>query len=269
MPTLAGARRRGYTPKSLREFCDKIGVAKRENLIDVGLLEFCVREDLNKISLRRMVVFDPLKVVITNYDEGKTEQLHSENNPEDPASASREIPFGREIYIEQDDFMEDPPKKYFRLTPGQMVRLKSAYIIKCDEVIKDNTGKVIELRCSYIPESKSGSDTSGIKVKGTLHWVSKAHAVPVEVRLYDRLFKVENVSDAEGDFKDHVNEHSLEVLPNVLAEPELLKASASERFQFMRKGYFTVDADSTASKLVFNRTVTLVDMWAKEAKKSV
>ena len=267
MPTLSAVRRRGYTPKSIRDFCDKIGVAKRENLIDVGLLEFCVREDLNKTSQRRMVVFDPLKIVITNYPQENSEMLSGENNPEDPNSGNREIPFSRELYIEQDDFMENPPKKYFRLAPGEMVRLKSAYIIKCEEVIKDSTGKVTELRCTYIPESKSGSDTSGLKVKGTIHWVSIPHAVPVEVRLYDRLFKVENVGEMEGDFKEYLNPDSLQILPWVFAEPAIKNTKAEDRFQFLRKGYFTLDPDSTNEKLVFNRTVTLNDMWAKEVKK--
>lgn len=262
MPTLSGVRRRGYTPASIRDFCDRIGIAKRENLIDVGLLEFCVREDLNKVAQRRMVVFDPIKVVITNYPEGKIEVLESENNPEDPNSGTREVPFSREILIEEEDFMEVAPKKYFRLAPGQMVRLKSAYIIKCDEVIKDSSGKITELRCSYIPESKSGSDTSGINVKGTLHWVCAKHAVPVETRLYERLFKVENLGDAEGDFKDYLNPESL-IIKTVYAEPALLKGSTDERFQFLRKGYFTVDPDSTKDKPVFNRTVGLRDMWAK------
>ncbi len=267
MPTLSAVRRRGYTPESIREFCDKIGVAKRENLIDVGLLEFCVREHLNKIALRRMVVFDPLKIVITNYPEGNSEMLPGENNPEDHDSGSREIPFSRELFIEQEDFMENPPKKYFRLAPGEMVRLKSAYIIKCEEVIKDNTGKVMELRCSYVPESKSGSDTSGLKVKGTIHWVSIPTAVSAEVRLYDRLFNVENVGDMEGDFKEYLNPDSLQILPKVFAEPAIKNADSNERFQFLRKGYFTLDPDSSADKIIFNRTVTLNDMWAKEVKK--
>jgi glutaminyl-tRNA synthetase len=267
MPTLSAVRRRGYTPESIRDFCDKIGVAKRENLIDVGLLEFCVREHLNKIALRRMVVFEPLKVVITNYPEGKSEMLVGENNPEDPNSGNREIPFTRELFVEQDDFMEVPAKKYFRLAPGEMVRLKSAYIIKCEEIIKDNMGKVIELRCTYVPESKSGSDTSGLKVKGTIHWVSITHAVTAEVRLYDRLFSVENVGDMEGDFKEYLNPNSLQVLSKVYAEPAIKSAILDQRFQFLRKGYFTLDPDSTEEKIVFNRTVTLNDMWAKEVKK--
>lgn len=262
MPTLSGVRRRGYTPESIREFCDKIGVAKRENLIDVGLLEFCVREHLNKIAQRRMVVFDPIKVVLTNYPEGKVEQLSQENNPEDESATSREIPFSRELYIEQEDFMEVPPKKFFRLAPGQMVRLKSAYIIKCEEVIKDSDGTIKELRCTYIPESRSGSDTSGINVKGTLHWVSAPQAIAIETRLYDRLFKVEDLGAAEGDFKAYINTDSLKV-QTAYAEPAILNASLSERYQFLRKGYFTLDPDSKADKLVFNRTVTLRDMWAK------
>jgi glutaminyl-tRNA synthetase len=267
MPTLSAVRRRGYTPESIREFCDKIGVAKRENLIDVGLLEFCVREHLNKIALRRMAVFEPLKVVITNYPEGKSEMLIAEDNPEDPAAPTREIPFSRELYIEQEDFMEIPAKKYFRLAPGQMVRLKSAYIIKCDNVIKDTSGKVTELQCSYVPESRSGSDTSGINVKGTLHWVSVPHAVAIETRLYDRLFKVEDLGQAEGDFKDYLNPESLQILSMVYAEPALLNAKPEERYQFLRKGYFCLDQDSTATKKIFNRTVTLRDMWVKDNKK--
>lgn len=266
MPTLTALRRRGYTPESIREFCDKIGVAKRENLIDIGLLEFCVREHLNKIALRRMVVADPLKVVITNYPEGKSELLTSENNPEDTTSGSREIPFSRELYIEREDFMEVPAKKYFRLAPGQMVRLKSAYIIKCEEVVKDNNGNVTELRCTYVPESKSGSDVSGIAVKGVIHWVSIPHALEVEVRLYDRLFKVEDLNQIEDDFKNHLNPDSLKVLPKIYTEPALAKANLEDRFQFIRTGYFCLDADSAPDKLVFNRTVTLRDTWAKANK---
>jgi glutaminyl-tRNA synthetase len=266
MPTLSAVRRRGYTPESIREFCDKIGVAKRENLIDVGLLEFCVREHLNKIAQRRMVVFDPVKVIISNYPEGKTEMLPQENNPEEENTGVREIPFSRELYIEQEDFMEIPPKKYFRLAPGQMVRLKSAYIIQCESVSKDAAGKIQEIRCTYVPESRSGSDTSGISVKGTLHWVSVPHAVPVETRLYDRLFKVEDLSNSEGDFKDYINPDSLQVT-QAYAEPSLLHAKAEERYQFLRKGYFCLDTDSTQTKPIFNRTVTLRDMWVKGAGK--
>jgi glutaminyl-tRNA synthetase len=267
MPTISGMRRRGYTPESIREFCDKIGVARRENLIDAGLLEFCVREHLNRIATRRMVVFEPVKVVITNYPEGQTEMLEGEDNPEDVNSGKRQIPFSGELYIEQEDFMENPPKKYFRLSPGQMVRLKHAYIIKCEEVVRDASGNIAEIRCSYVPESKSGSDTSGIHVKGTLHWVSIRHALPVEVRLYDRLFKVEDLSEAEGDFKDHINPDSLQTLPAVYAEPALQEARAEDRYQFLRKGYFCIDPDSTPGKLIFNRTVTLRDTWAKELNK--
>jgi glutaminyl-tRNA synthetase len=266
MSTIRGMRRRGYPAEAIREFCDRIGVAKRDNLIDVGLLEFFVREQLNKTAYRRMVVFDPLKVVITNYT-GEGEMLSSENNPEDATTGNRDVPFSAEIYIEQEDFIEVPPKKFFRLAPGQMVRLKSAYIIRCDDVVKDEAGKVIELRCSYIPESKSGSDTSGINVKGTLHWVSAKHAVNVEVRLYDRLFKVEDVANAEGDFKDHINTDSLTILDKVYAEPALLTDSPDLRFQFLRKGYFCLDKDSTPERPVFNRTVTLKDTWAKEVKR--
>lgn len=267
MSTISAMRRRGYPAESIREFCDKIGVAKRENLIDFGLLEFCVREQLNKTALRRMVVFDPLKVVITNYPD-TTEMLDSENNPEDANAGSRAIPFSKELYIERDDFMEVAPKKYFRLSPGQMVRLKSAYIIKCDELIKDAEGNVCELHCSYIPESKSGSDTSGINVKGTLHWVSIPTAIKAEIRLYDRLFKVEDVANAEGDFKDYINSDSLHIIANAYAEPAIKSDDRSTGFQFIRKGYFVSDRDSTEDQLVFNRTVGLKDAWAKEAKKA-
>jgi glutaminyl-tRNA synthetase len=260
MPTISGLRRRGYTPESIREFCDRIGVAKRDNLVDVGLLEFCVREHLNRIALRRMVVFDPVKVVLTNY-QGE-EWLSSENNPEDPTAGQRQIPFSREVYIEREDFMENPPKKYFRLAPGQMVRLKSAYIIRCEEVIKDQQGAISEIRCTYIPESKSGSDTSGISVKGTLHWVSVPHAVKAEVRLYDRLFNVEDPTDESQDFMHYLNPASLEVLPQVMAEPSLLDTNPGDRYQFVRKGYFVLDKDSQSSQLVFNKTVGLKDGWS-------
>jgi glutaminyl-tRNA synthetase len=267
MPTLSGVRRRGYTPESIRDFCDKIGVAKRENLIDVGLLEFCVREHLNAIALRRMVVFDPVKVVITNYPAGKTEMMTGEDNPEDENTSYREIPFSGELFIEQEDFMENPPKKYFRLAPGQMVRLKNAYIIRCEKVVKGPNGKILEIQCTYIPESRSGSDTSGIQVKGTLHWVSAKQAIQIEARMYDRLFKVEDLGNAEGDFKEYINPDSLSVM-NVHAEPALKNAKPGERFQFLRKGYFCLDPDSKENALIFNRTVTLRDMWAKEAKKN-
>ena len=266
MPTISAMRRRGYTPECIREFCDRVGIAKRENVVDVGLLEFCVREHLNKIALRRMVVIDPIKVVLTNYTND-VEWITSEGNADDVNDSTREIPFSKELYIEREDFMENPPKKYFRLFPGSMVRLKSAYIIQCNEVVKDADGNIIELKCTYLPESKSGNDTSGIHVKGTLHWVSAAHAVKVEVRLYDRLFKVEDPSSEEGDFKEYINPNSLQVISNAYAEPALKDAQFEERYQFLRKGYFCLDKDSTADKLIFNRTVTLKDAWAKESKK--
>jgi glutaminyl-tRNA synthetase len=266
MPTISGLRRRGYTPASIRDFCERIGVARRENMIDVGLLEFCVREDLNKTSLRRMAVLDPLKVVITNFPEELSETCLSENNPEDIAAGMREILFTREIFIEREDFMEVPSKKYFRLAPGKMVRLKGAYIIQADSVVKDENGEVTEVHCTYIENSKSGQDTTGINVKGTLHWVSAKHGVPVEVRLYDRLFSVENVSSGEGDFKDYINPDSLNIITGY-AEPALRDAQPGESFQFLRKGYFAADPDGTTDKPVFNRTVTLRDNWAKAGAK--
>ena len=276
MPTIAGIRRRGYTPASIREFADRIGVAKRENLIDVGLLEFCIREELNKTTHRVMAVLaggrpdeKPLKLVITNYEEGREEVLNIENNPEEEPMTYRRVPFSREVYIERDDFMEVPPKKFFRLFPGGMVRLKGAYIIKCDEVVKNDTGEITELRCTYVPESHSGSDTSGINVKGTIHWVSVPHAVEAEVRLYDRLFSVENPAADERDFKELLNPTSLTVV-RAFVEPALVEAARAgdqTNFQFMRKGYFILDADSTDDRPIFNRTVTLKDAWAKEQKK--
>ena len=266
MPTISGMRRRGYTPEAIRDFCDRVGIAKRENVLDVGLLEFCVREHLNKVAVRRMVVFDPLKIVLTNYDKD-VELLPGEDNPEDQNSGNRDMPFGRELYIEREDFMENPPKKFFRLFPGGMVRLKSAYIIRCDEVVKDASGKITELRCTYIQESKSGQDTSGINVKGTLHWVEVSNAITAEVRLYDRLFKAEDPSSEEGDFKDYINPDSLQTITTAYAEPALKNARINERYQFLRKGYFTLDNKDTYARLVFNRTVTLKDAWAKEQKK--
>ncbi|HXB29626.1 MAG TPA: glutamine--tRNA ligase/YqeY domain fusion protein [Puia sp.] len=267
MPTISGLRRRGYTPESIRNFTDRIGVQKRDNLIDVSLLEFCLREDLNKNALRKMVVFDPLKIVVTNYPE-QVEMITTEDYPEaGEKSGKREIPFSRELYIEKEDFMENPPKKFFRLAPGKSVRLKSAYIIQCEQVIKDNQGNITELHCIYFPESKSGNDASGLKVQGTLHWVSKAHAIPVELRLYDRLFKVENPAMEEGDFKDYINPDSLEINRHALAEPSLANAKFNERYQFMRKAYFCLDKDSSEEKIIFNRTVSLKDGWAKEVKK--
>lgn len=264
MPTISGMRRRGYTAAAIREFCDRAGIAKRENVVDVGLLEFCVREDLNKIAQRRMVVFDPVKLVITNYDKAE-EMVLSENNPEDPQGGEREIPFSGELYIEREDFMENPPKKYFRLAPGQMVRLKSAYIVQCDEVVKDENGKVTELRCTYLPNSKSGNDTSGVNVKGTLHWVSIKHAITAELRLYDRLFQVEDPSSEEGDFKSYINPGSLQTVSGAFAEPSLKHARFGEAYQFIRKGYFVLDKDSSTSGMVFNRTVGLKDGWKPKA----
>lgn len=267
MPTISGMRRRGYTPESIRQFSDTIGVAKRDNLTDLGLLEFCVREHLNKIANRVMAVLDPVKLIVTNYPEGQTEELIAENNPEDPDGGTRPLPFSRELWIEREDFMENPPKKFFRLGPGLMVRLKHAYIVKCEDFKKDEAGNVTEIHCTYIPESKSGQDTSGIHVKGTMHWVSVPHAKTAEVRLYDRLFKVENPAAEEGDFKEYINPASIEVLEQVYIEPSLADAAPGARFQFLRKGYFCADITSTPEKPVFNRTVQLKDPWAKEVKK--
>ncbi|RWY55838.1 glutamine--tRNA ligase/YqeY domain fusion protein [Mucilaginibacter gilvus] len=265
MPTISGLRRRGYTPASIREFCERIGVAKRENMIDVGLLEFCIREDLNKTAWRRMAVLDPVKLVITNYEEGKTELFHGENNPEaEGGDGSRAFNFGREIWIEREDFMEVPAKKYFRLSIGGMVRLKNAYIVKGESVVKAADGNITEIHCTYIPESQSGNDTSGINVKGTIHWVSVEHGKTAEVRLYDRLFQVEDPSSEDGDFKDYINPNSLQVLPAAYIEADLANAKIGTPVQFMRKGYFTLDKTSTADKLVFNRTVTLKDGWVKK-----
>ena len=267
MPTVSGLRRRGYTPESVRHFCDLVGIARRENIIDVGLLEFCIREDLNKSATRRMVVLDPIKLIIDNYDEGKVEMLHGENNPEvEGGGGSRDIPFSRELWIERDDFMEEPPKKFFRLGPGLTVRLKHAYIIKCESFVKDADGNVSEVHCTYVPESRSGNDTSGISVKGTMHFVSASHAVPVQVNVYDRLFKVENPSAEEGDFKSYINENSLHVVTSAMAEHDLRHANVGDKYQFIRLGYFTPDLDSTPQKLIFNRTVTLKDSWAKANK---
>ena len=268
MPTISAFRRRGYTPESIREFANRIGVAKRDNVIEMSLLEFCIREDLNKKALRRFAVLHPLKVVITNYPEGKTEWLETENNPEDPTSGTRELAFSRELYIEQDDFMETPPPKYFRLKPGGMVRLKSAYIIQCDALVKDATGKVTEVHCTYVPESRSGQDTSGLKVQGVIHWLSAAHAQTAEVRLYDRLFQVEDPA-AEENFKATINPDSLQIIEHAQIEPALARVEAGEKFQFTRLGYFCVDPDSTSERPVFNRTVSLKDTWQKEVKKSV
>ena len=268
MPTISGLRRRGFTPLSIRNFCERIGVAKRENIIEYSLLEFCLREDLNKSAWRRMAVLDPIKLIITNYPEGKTELLISENNPEaEDGDGSRDIPFSAELWIEREDFMEEAPKKFFRLGLGLSVRLKSAYIIKCHDFKKDENGNVTEVHCTYIPESKSGHDTSGVHVKGTIHWVSTLHAKTAEIRLYDRLFKVENPSSEDGDFKDYINPESLKIISNVFIEPDLTHAEPGIAYQFIRKGYFTLDTESTSEKLVFNRTVTLKEAWSKEVKK--
>lgn len=268
MPTISGFRRRGYTAASIRNFCEKIGIAKRENIIEYSLLEFCIREDLNKTAWRRMAVLDPVKVIITNYPGGKEELLNGENNPEvEGGEGSRDIPFSHEIWIEREDFMEEPPKKFFRLGPGLMVRLKHAYIVRCDDFKKDENGRVTEIHCSYIPESRSGSDTSGINVKGTIHWVSVANAKTAEIRLYDRLFQVEDPSNEEGDFKEYINPDSLTIIRNAFIEPDLANAVSGKGYQFIRKGYFSLDIDSTPENLVFNRTVTLKDAWSKEVKK--
>lgn len=264
MPTITGMRRRGYTPESIQMFAEKIGVAKRENLIDVSLLEFCIREDLNKKVNRAMAVMDPIKVTISNYPEGKTEMLSGTNNPEDEAAGKREIPFSRELYIERNDFMEDPPRKYFRLAPDKEVRLRWAYFIKCQKVIKDDAGNVIELICSYDPESKGGKSPDGRKVKGTIQWISVPHAKDAEVRLYDRLFKTEVPDKVEegGDFIDNLNPDSLHITTCKI-EPSLMDYKTGERVQFERIGYFSVDPDSKAAKPVFNRIVTLRDSWSK------
>ncbi len=264
MPTISAFRRKGYTPEAIREFAKRVGVARRENMIDVGLLEFCVREHTNQIAQRVMVVTDPLKVIITNYPDHQTELLETENNPENHEAGTRLIPFGKKLYIERDDFMEDPPKKYFRLFPGGEVRLKSAYIIRCDEAIKDEEGNVIELHCTYFPDTKSGEDTSGKKVKGTLHWVAAAHALPIEIRLYDRLFTIPNLGEFEGDIRTVINPDSLKVIYPAYAEKCLTDATLADRFQFIRKGYFCLDTDSNTERLVFNQTVGLKDSWAKQ-----
>lgn len=268
MPTISAMRRRGYTSKAIRDFCERIGVAKRDNMIDLSLLEFFVREDLNKTAFRRMVVFDPLKVIITSYPDGREEIFEGENNPEEENSGTRKVRFTKTIFIEREDFMEEPPKKYFRLAPGATVRLKYAYLIYCDKVVKDDAGNIVELHCTHIPESRSGNDTSGIKVKGTLHWVSAPYARPIELRLYDRLFTAEDMDNIEGEYTDYLNPDSLQTISGALAEECLLeKDDRRKTFQFLRKGYFVEDKDSTSDHPVFNRTVGLKDSWAKEMKK--
>jgi glutaminyl-tRNA synthetase len=272
MPTLSAMRRRGYTPEAIKAFLDRIGMAKAESMVDIKLLEHCVREDLNRTSPRVMGVLRPLRVVIENYPEGRTEQLEAVNNPEDPGAGTREVSFSRILYIEKDDFMENPPKKFYRLAPGREVRLRYAYFIRCTGVVKDeNTGEVIELRCTYDPETRGGDAQDGRKVKATLHWVSAEHAADAEVRLYDRLFSKEDPMDvaAGKDFKDYIRDDSLEVLTSCKVEPGLVGAAPGSRFQFERKGYFCVDAvDSSPDRLVFNRTVTLRDQWAKIRERS-
>ncbi len=269
MPTISGLRRRGYTPESIRNFSEKSGIVKRNALTDVALLEHSVKEDLNKKAKRVLSVLNPFKVVIENYPDEKIEELEAINNPEDSTMGTRKLPFSKTIFIEKDDFQEDPPKKFFRLAPGKEVRLRYAYIIKCEEVIKDpETGEVIELRCSYDPETKSGTGTSNKKVKGTIHWVSAEHAIDAEVRLYDRLFTVEDpLGDKEKDYKELINPHSLDIIKNCKLEPSLNDAEKSERFQFERLGYFCVDnVDSSKERLVFNRIVPLRDTWGKIEK---
>lgn len=260
MPTLSAFRRKGYTPSSIRTFCEKIGVAKRDNLIDISLLEFCLREELNTTAPRVMAVLHPVKLIIDNYDENETEDLTIENLPNDSTN-TRTVPFSRELWIEREDFMEVPVKKWFRLAPGQMVRLKSAYIVRCESFTKDDQDNVTEIHCTYIPQSKSGHDTSDLKVKGTIHWVSVPHAATAEVRLYDRLFKVENPAMEERDFKEYINPDSLRIIDRAFVEPSLKSARSGDHFQFMRNGYFFVDKDSKAGALVFNRTVTLKDSF--------
>lgn len=263
MPTISGMRRRGYTPSAVRNFCERIGIGKRENLVDIGLLEFFVREDLNKSSHRVMAVLDPIKLTIANYPEDQTEELAIENNPEDENSGTRQVPFSKHLWIEREDFREVAEKKWFRLAPNAMVRLKGAYIVKCIDYKKDEQGNITELICEYISESKSGNDTSGINVKGTIHWVSQNHAAKAEVRLYDRLFNVENPASEDGNFLDYINPNSLEIIANAYIEPSLKDAHINEPYQFIRKGYFVLDKNSTPDKLIFNRTVTLKDNWEK------
>jgi len=267
MPTISGMRRRGYPPEAIRAFCDRIGVGKRDNIVEVELLEHCVREELNRTAPRVMAVLRPLKVILTNYPADRVEYLEAVNNPEDPAMGTRLVPFSRVLYLEQDDFLEDPPKKFYRLAPGREVRLRYAYFIRCDRVVKDHRGQVVELHCTYDPETKGGYAPDGRQVKATLHWVSAAHALPAEVRLYERLLTIANPAEVkDADFKSFINPHSLEVLNPCWVEPSLAGAAVGSRWQFERLGYFCVDPDSTPGALVFNRTVTLKDPWAKMQK---
>jgi glutaminyl-tRNA synthetase len=269
MPTIAGFRRRGYTPEAIRDFSERIGVARADNKVEISYLEHCLREDLNKRAPRVMVVLRPLKVVIDNYPDEQVEELEAVNNPEDASAGNRKVPFSKVIYIEQDDFREDPPKKFHRLSPGKEVRLKHGYYITCTEVVKDEkTGEIIEVHCTYDPATRGGWSDDGRKVKGTLHWVSAEHALPVEVRLYDHLFINPDPEEVEEgkDFLSNINPNSLKLLTACLAEPSLLVAKPGDRFQFLRHGYFSVDPDTDKGKLVFNRTVSLKDSWAKIEK---
>jgi glutaminyl-tRNA synthetase len=269
MPTISGLRRRGYTPESIRDFCSRIGVAKADSIVDIGVLEHCIREDLNKTAIRVMGVLRPLKVIIDNYPEGQVEMMDAENNPEDPDSGTRKVPFSRVIYIEQEDFMENPSKKFFRLAPGTEVRLKHAYFIKCESVVKDEEGNIAELHCTYDPASRGGNSPDGRKVKGTLHWVSAEHALDAEIRLYDSLFTDSNPGEDKNgrEFTDYLNPDSLEILTSCKVEPSLAEATPKIRYQFLRMGYFCMDCrDSSNKKLVFNRIVGLKDTWAKVSK---
>lgn len=270
MPTISGLRRRGYTPEAIRNFCDRIGVAKNDSVVDIALLEHCLREDLNRRAQRVMAVLNPLKVVIENYPAGQTEEMDAVNNPEDAAAGTRKVPFSRELYIEREDFMEEPPKKFFRLAPGREVRLMHAYYITCTGVVKDpQTGQITELRCIYDPQTRGGDSPDGRKVRGTLHWVSAAHALEAEVRIYDHLFTKENpndVDDEDADFTANINPNSLTVLTGCKVESTLAGAAPGSRYQFLRQGYFVVDADSTANRRVFNQAVSLKDSWAKIQK---
>jgi glutaminyl-tRNA synthetase len=269
MPTISGMRRRGYSPEAIREFCRRIGINKFNSTIDIALLEHCIRDNLNKTSNRVMAVLKPLKVIIDNYPEGEEEWMDAVNNPEDQSAGTRKVPFSKVLYIEQDDFMEDPPKKFYRLAPGREVRLRYAYFVTCTDVVKNDDGKIVELHCSYDPATQGGNAPDGRKVKSTLHWVSALHALRAEVRLYDHLFtkeRPEEVGEGE-DFKSNLNPQSLKVLSNCMIEPSLKDARPLTRFQFERLGYFCVDTDTTADKLTFNRTITLRDTWAKTQKK--
>jgi glutaminyl-tRNA synthetase len=268
MPTISGMRRRGYTAEAIRRFADEVGVAKRENIVDVGLLEFFVREDLNRRAPRAMAVLRPLKIVIDNYPADQVEHFTIANHPDDASAGTRSVPFSRELYIERDDFLEDPPKKFFRLAPGREVRLRNAYLITCQSVVKNAAGDVTELHCTYDPATKGGDAPDGRKVKATLHWVSAAHGVEAEVRLYDRLFTLENPGAGDADFLTQLNPASLEIVRGATLEPSLAGAAAGARFQFERLGYFCADQDSKTGAPVFNRTVTLRDSWAKTGASS-